>query len=58
MTALKGDLGVLGGTEIRLKNEWRFYVVLDQMVLMNLFADPATIASRASSGSHERRLAS
>ena len=58
VTALKGDLGVLGGTEIRLKNEWRFYVVLDQMVLMNLFADPATIASRASSGSHERRLAS
>lgn len=58
VTALKRDLGALGGVEIRLKNEWRFYVVLDQMVLMNLFADPAAVAAHTSSGGHERRLAS
>jgi Aspartyl/Asparaginyl beta-hydroxylase len=58
VTALKADLGALDGVEIRLKNEWRFYVVLDQMVLMNLFADPAAVAMRASSRSQAQRLAS
>jgi hypothetical protein len=55
---LKRDLEALGGSEIRLKNEWRFYVVLGQMVLMNLFADPAAVMARAASGVAERRFAS
>ncbi len=58
VTVLWSDLGALGGIEMRLKNEWRFYVVFDQMVLMNLFADPAAVAARANARTAERRLAS
>jgi hypothetical protein len=58
LTALKRDLATLGGSGIVLKNQWPLYTVLDQMVLMNLFADPTTVMTRASSTRTPERLAS
>jgi hypothetical protein len=59
LTDLKRDLATLGGSGIVLKNKWPLYVVFEQMVLMNLFADSAAVMTRASSTrTPERRLAS
>lgn len=58
VNGLKRDLAGLGGSEIRLNNEWRFYVVLDQMVLMNLFADPAVAIAHAARAAERPRMAS
>jgi Aspartyl/Asparaginyl beta-hydroxylase len=53
LNGLKRELATLGGSEIRLTNKWPLYVVLDQMVLMNLFADPTAMMTRP-----QQRLAS
>jgi hypothetical protein len=57
LDGLKQDLTSLGASSVQLKNRLRFYLVLDHMVLLNLFADPAAVAASASSA-RERRLAS
>lgn len=54
LAQLKEDLHATGGSDIRLKNEFRLYLVLDQMVLLNLFADPQAIAARVAASSPGR----
>jgi hypothetical protein len=45
---LKRDLSAIGGASVQLKNKLRLYLVLDHMVLLNLFADPVRVAAKAS----------
>lgn len=59
LEALKRDLLSLGGAGIALNNNLRFYLVLDHMVLLNMFADPDAVAARASQATMPmKRLAS
>jgi hypothetical protein len=53
---LKRDLMTLGGSSLQLKNKLRLYLVLDHMVLLNLFGDPAGVETAARQA--ERLLAS
>ena len=55
---LKGDLGASGGAVIQLKNNLRFFQVLDHMVLLSLFADPEAVAAKAAAEATRRKLAS
>ena len=54
---LKRDLSRIGGASVQLKNRLSLYLVLDHMVLLNLFADPAAVDAKAA-GEAKRRLAS
>ena len=53
---LKRDLSTIGGAAIQLKNRLSLYLVLDHMVLLSLFGDPAEVAKAAEHP--QRRLAS
>ena len=53
---LKRDLSRIGGAAIQLKNRLSLYLVLDHMVLLSLFGDPAEVAKAAEHP--QRRLAS
>ena len=44
---LKADLAASGGGAIQLKNSLRFFLVLDHMVLLNLFGDPDAVIAKA-----------
>jgi hypothetical protein len=56
---LKADLAKSGGGAIQLKNSLRFFLVLDHMVLLSLFADPeAVMAKAAETDGLRQRLAS
>jgi hypothetical protein len=55
--ALKRDLSTIGGASVQLKNRLSLYLVLDQMVLLNLFGDPAAVEAKVA-GETRRRLAS
>ena len=57
LDGLKRDLMAIGGSSVQLKNRLPLYQVLDHMVLLNLFADPAGVASTVA-GRSDRRLAS
>jgi hypothetical protein len=57
LDGLKGDLLTIGGSPVQLRNKTKLYTVLDQMVLLNLFADPAAVVAKAA-GEAKRRLAS
>jgi hypothetical protein len=54
LDGLKRDLITIGGSQIQLRNKLRLYLVLDHMVLLNLFADPAAVAAKAASESRQR----
>lgn len=54
---LKQDLGTIGASTVQLKNRLSFYLVLDHMVLLNLFGDPAAVEARVA-GEGQRRVAS
>jgi hypothetical protein len=54
---LKRDLSTIGGASVQLKNRLSLYLVLDHMVLLNLFGDPAAVQTKAA-GQAGRRLAS
>jgi hypothetical protein len=56
LESLKRDLVTIGGSGVQLRNRLSLYLVLDHMVLMNLFADAAAVA--ASVETHQQRLAS
>jgi hypothetical protein len=56
LDGLKSDLVSIGGSTVQLRNRLSLYLVLDHMVLTNLFADPAAVAASVESG--QRRLAS
>lgn len=47
LDALKSDLSALRGGDILLANRLPFYVALDNMVLLALFADPAAVTEHA-----------
>jgi len=47
LESLKADLSSLGGGDVLLKNRFKLYSVLDHMVLLNLFGDPAAVAAKA-----------
>jgi hypothetical protein len=53
---LKRDLTTIGGASVQLKNRLSLYLVLDHIVLMNLFADPPAVEARIAN--QNRRLAS
>jgi len=56
---LKADLSTSGGAAIQLKNRLRFFLVLDNMVLQSLFADPLAVAAKAeAAGGIRQKLAS
>lgn len=55
---LKRDLSAIGGGPVQLKNGLGLYVVLDNLVLVNLFADPAAVQAKVAGGEAKRRLAS
>ncbi len=56
---LKADLSRGDGAAIQLKNSLRFFLVLDQMVLLSLFADPLAVAAKAAAdGGIRKKLAS
>jgi hypothetical protein len=56
---LKADLSKSGGGAIQLRNSLRLFLVLDHMVLGNLFGDPQAVAAKAAaSGDARRKLAS
>jgi hypothetical protein len=57
LEGLKRDLMTIGGASVQLRNKLSLYLVLDHMVLLNLFADAAAVSAKAS-GQHEQRLAS
>lgn len=57
LDALKGDLVTIGGSPIQLRNKLPLYLVLDHMVLLNLFADATAVAAKAA-GQSDQRLAS
>lgn len=57
LDGLKGDLSRLGGGSVQLKNRLSLYQVLDHLVLLNLFRDPAAVEARAA-GEAKRRIAS
>jgi hypothetical protein len=46
LDALKADLGSSGGAAIPLKNGLRFFLVLDHMVLLNLFEDADAVTTK------------
>jgi hypothetical protein len=46
LDGLKTDLSSSGGAAIPLKNGLRFFLVLDHMVLLNLFADPDAVTAK------------
>jgi hypothetical protein len=50
----------MGASAIQLKNKLRLPFVLDNLVLMNLFADPAAVAATAAAAAQpvQQRLAS
>lgn len=52
---LKGDLVKIGGGSVLLKNRLPLYVVLDHMVLMNLFGNPEAVEAKTKGA---KRLAS
>jgi hypothetical protein len=54
---LKRDLTTIGASTVQLKNRLSLYLVLDHMVLLNLFADPSAVQAKAA-GEGQRRLAS
>ena len=47
---LKRDLTTIGGSAVQLRNKLRLYLVLDHLVLTNLFADPEAVAQAAAAG--------
>lgn len=53
--ALRRDLSKLGGTAVQLKNRLSLYFVLDNLVLGNLFGDPASVQAKIGA---QTRLAS
>jgi hypothetical protein len=53
---LKRDLSTIGDTSVQLKNRLSLYLVLDHMVLLSLFGDPAAVQAKAAG--EARRLAS
>jgi hypothetical protein len=57
LEGLKRDLMTVGGASVQLRNKLSLYLVLDHMVLLNLFADAAAVSAKASS-QREQRLAS
>lgn len=52
---LKRDLTTIGGASVQLRNRLSLYLVLDHMVLLNLFGDPDAVRAKAQA---KRRLAS
>ncbi len=52
---LKVDLTTIGGASVQLKNQLSLYLVLDHLVLTNLFSDSAAVQAKAG---EQRRLAS
>ena len=54
LEALKHDLTTIGGAQIQLRNKLRLYLVLDHMVLLNLFGDPAAVAAKAAQKPRQR----
>lgn len=52
---LKADLGASGGAVIQLRNNLKFFQVLDHMVLLSLFADPEAVAAKAAAAESGRR---
>lgn len=52
---LKSDLVKIGGGSVQLKNRLSLYIVLDHMVLMNLFGDAEAVQAKTASA---KRLAS
>jgi hypothetical protein len=56
LDGLKLDLTTIGGGSVQLKNRLSLYLVLDHMVLMNLFGDPEEVQAKAVG--EKRRLAS
>ncbi len=57
LEVLKRDLSTLSAASVQLRNRLSLYLVLDHMVLLNLFADPAAVQAKAA-GEAQRRLAS
>ena len=53
---LKRDLSTIGGASVQLRNRLSLYLVLDHMVLLNLFGDPAGVQAKVAG--EARRLAS
>jgi hypothetical protein len=60
LEGIKQDLNAMGASAIQLKNKLRLPFVLDNLVLMNLFADPAAVAATAAAAAQpvQQRLAS
>jgi hypothetical protein len=59
LDGLKADLSRSGGAAIQLKNSLSFFLVLDHMVLLNLFTDPdAVVAKGAATAGSRVKLAS
>ena len=54
LQGLKSDLSTLGGGSVQLKNRLSLYLVLDHMVLLNLFRDAAAAEARAAGGTRQR----
>ena len=52
------DLTAMRGSSVLLRNTLPLYMGLDQMVLHNLFADPAAVLAKASGQPRPQRLAS
>jgi hypothetical protein len=57
LDSLKADLLTIGGFSVQLRNKLQLYLVLDHMVLLNLFGDPAAVGAKAADET-KRRLAS
>ena len=55
--ALGAVFPTIGGGSVQLRNRLSLYLVLDHMVLLNLFGDPAAVEAGAA-GAAKRRLAS
>jgi hypothetical protein len=56
LEGLKRDLTTIGGGSVQLKNRLSLYLVLDHMVLLNLFGDPDAVQAKAAG--EKQRLAS
>jgi hypothetical protein len=55
LDGLKADLGASGGAALQLKNSLRFFLVLDHMLLLNLFADADIVAAKVNAASGVRQ---